>query len=42
MVKGVGRNVCWMGAVSFFADIAGEMTAVLLPFSVWRSGARTA
>jgi MFS family permease len=31
MVKGVGRNVYWMGAVSFFADIAGEMIAPLLP-----------
>ena len=31
MVKGVGRNVYWMGAVSFFADVAGEMIAPLLP-----------
>jgi len=31
MVKGVGRNVYWMGVVSFFADVAGEMIAPLLP-----------
>lgn len=31
MVKGVGRNVYMMGAVSFFADVAGEMIAPLLP-----------
>jgi MFS family permease len=31
MLKGVGRNVLWMGAVSFFADVAGEMIAPLLP-----------
>lgn len=31
MPKGVGRNVVWMGAVSFFADVAGEMIAPLLP-----------
>lgn len=31
MVRGVGRNVYWMGAVSFFADVAGEMIAPLLP-----------
>ncbi len=31
MSKGIGRNVVWMGAVSFFADVAGEMIAPLLP-----------
>jgi len=31
MAKGVGRNVVWMGVVSFFADVAGEMIAPLLP-----------
>lgn len=31
MIKGVGRNVVWMGAVSFLADVAGEMIAPLLP-----------
>ncbi|MBI5246351.1 MAG: MFS transporter [Elusimicrobia bacterium] len=31
MIPGVGRNVVWMGVVSFFADVAGEMIAPLLP-----------
>lgn len=34
MIKGVGRNVYWMGAVSFFADVAGEMIAPLLPLYI--------
>lgn len=34
MVKGVGRNVYWLGAVSFFADVAGEMIAPLLPLYI--------
>jgi MFS family permease len=34
MLKGVGRNVLWMGAVSFFADVAGEMIAPLLPLYI--------
>ncbi|MBI2387191.1 MAG: MFS transporter [Elusimicrobia bacterium] len=34
MVQGVGRNVYWLGAVSFFADVAGEMIAPLLPLYI--------
>lgn len=34
MITGVGRNVLWMGAVSFFADVAGEMIAPLLPLYI--------
>ena len=34
MIPGVGRNVVWMGAVSFFADVAGEMIAPLLPLYI--------
>lgn len=30
-VTKVGRNVVWLGVVSFFADVAGEMIAPLLP-----------
>lgn len=31
MVRGVGKGVVWLGVVSFFADVAGEMIAPLLP-----------
>ncbi|MDE2293507.1 MAG: MFS transporter, partial [Elusimicrobia bacterium] len=34
-MKGEGRrNVVWMGAVSLFADVAGEMIAPILPLFI--------
>lgn len=31
VLTGVGRNVVWLGVVSFFADVAGDMITPLLP-----------